>query len=278
MKRKLAIAAVLLMVFGCGIAAERYRRYWQANVGSVSLNCLEDEITLTLDGAERKDRNSPITLRAGTHQLRATWQAYQVETTIHVERDDPVHKNQFRCSVEDGQLRLYHGRHLLDFAPRPEPEVFAIQTAGGDFWHAEAGRIKLREFATLDQADSFTIHWIRPTRTRAFIQTESGNFVTNSHRDPELLLGTTEPSDENAPAVFEINRENDEQDWVVLKVDENVIGSDAESREARSTPYAAFGLAHRLVTITKAGTTQPPLLRQGHVIRYRLRVRPTFND
>ena len=143
--RKRTAWICLLAAFALGIAAERYRQYLRTNIGDVSVQRTDAAIALAIDGEPFADWHLPVTLRAGTHQFHATWQEFQIKTTITVKRGDIATRNRFEYSLHNGQLQVEHNSHLLDVVPRPEPQVFAIQTASGKFWHtADGGEIVLR--------------------------------------------------------------------------------------------------------------------------------------
>ncbi|MEO1527871.1 MAG: hypothetical protein AAFX06_20765 [Planctomycetota bacterium] len=257
-KRKVAIVVVLLAVFAGGIAAERYRRDRATNVGSVSIGRSHDEIAVSIDGDPVTQWNTPFALRAGQHQLAGEWQGHEVAATIHVERDAPSYRNQFQFSLNNGQVSLQQNVHLMDIAPRPEAEVFAIQTASGKFWHADRqGRVTLRETKQLASADRFKVHWLRPDHGQAFIQASDGSFVTNRFRDPELLCGSKADSSQPAPPAVFTFHSRDAEDWVEVTIGENVIGSDTLYENIACTPHDAFALPHRFVDADNAKKPPP---------------------
>ncbi|MEL6104707.1 MAG: hypothetical protein AAFU85_01665 [Planctomycetota bacterium] len=247
--RKLVAAIAVLLVFLGGIAAERYRHFRATNVGSLSVRRSDDGIVLTIDGDLVTQWNKPLTLRAGKHKLIATWQNNEVATSILVQRDDPIHRNQIRLTLKDGQLRLHHNVHLLDVAPRPPAEVLAIQTATGKFWHSDdKDRIVLRDLREVTRPDRFTIHWLGSDQREAFIQSPSGRFVTYKFRDPELLLGPSTVSAVNdPPAVFKVKRNQVDEEWFELGIGKDFVDADMESNRLRKTPYRVFALSHRLI-------------------------------
>lgn len=247
--RKRTALVCLLAVFGLGIAAERYRQYSITNVGEVSVQRTDAEITLTVDAESFTDWHVPVTLRAGSHQFHASWREFQVKTTIKVKRGDKAPLNQVKYSLHNGQLQIEHNSHLLDVVPRPEPEVFAIQTASGKFWHtADNGEIVLRPPRETGGTELYTLHWLRLDHSEAFIQSSNGRFVTNMRSPSAGSPGVLGLSDENHwPDVFRINRVKESESWIEFGTRQHFVDVDADSKRVRTTRIQVFASPHLLI-------------------------------
>ncbi len=228
-------------VFGLGIAAERYRQYLATNVGDLSVQRTSPEIDLTIDGDTFIGWELPVTLRAGSHQFHATWQEYHVDTTITVKRGDKVPLDRVKYSLDRGQLRVEHNRDLIDVVPRPASEVFAIQTASGEFWHTtESGDVVLRSHNEVGDAEMYTAHWLRPDHTEAFIQSSNGRFLTGSS-------GILTCSDRNDwPSVFRIDRVEANDSWRRIATGQRFVDVEADPNRVRTTSYEVFASTHLL--------------------------------
>lgn len=257
--RKRSALLCLLAVLGLGIAAERYRQYWRTNVGDVSVRRTDAEISLAIDGDVVTDWDSPLTLRAGSHQFQATWRGLHIETTVSVKRGDPAFRNLLKCSLHNGQLQVEHNSHLVDIAPRPDPEVFAIQTATGKYWHtADSGEIVLRRAQEPGGAQRYTIHWLRPDHSEAFIQSSNGRFVTNLPNPLDLQPGSVGLAVDDQPSVFKIDRLENSESWIEFATDRGFVGVDADSKRVRLSAYDLFALPHLLISAAgEADITNP---------------------
>ncbi|MDA1054932.1 MAG: hypothetical protein O3C40_31295 [Planctomycetota bacterium] len=258
--RKRTVLVCLLAVFGFGIAAERYRQYWSTNVGDVSVQRTDADIALIIDGRSFTDWHMPATLRAGSHQFDATWRGIQVKTTINVKRDDIATWNRVKYSLHKGQLQVEHNSHLLDVVPRPEPEVFAIQTASGKFWHtADSGEIVLRLAQEPGGAERYTLHWLRPDHSEAFIQSSDGRFLTNLSSPLDASPGSLRLADVNGwPSVFKADRVEDSESWIEFATSRHFVGVDADSKRVRITAYELFASPHLLISATgESNITKP---------------------
>lgn len=256
----MALALVcVLTIFGLGIAAERYRQYWITNVGELSVERTSPQIALTIDGDSFTAWEMPATLRAGSHQFHATWREFHVGTTIDVKRGDKAPLNGVKYSLDNGQLRVEHNSHLVDVVPRPAPEVYAIQTASGEFWHtADGGEIVLRRPRRPGDAEPYTIHWLRPDNSEAFIQSNDGRFVTNASGPLYESPGFLRLSDGNDwPAVFQIDRPEANESWVTFSIGEHFVDVGADPKRLRTTRYEVFASPHLLTPAGDAGAAKP---------------------
>ncbi|QDT03257.1 WD domain, G-beta repeat [Rubripirellula lacrimiformis] len=270
--RKPAAFACLLAVFGLGVAAERYRRYWTTNVGDWSVQRTDPLITLAIDGTPLSNWQAPVHLRAGPHQLHATWRDFRVETTVNVKRGDEAARNQIRYSLRDDQLQVEFNLQLIDVVPRPEPEVCSIQTASGNSWHtADSGEIALRALdqaasakpasAKLASAEPYTIHWLRPDRSEAFIQSSDGRFVTHTSSLRDSPQGVLKLSGGNDwPSVFKVARVEGNEPWITLAAGQHFVDAGADPKRVRTTVYELFASPHFFSKTTDdVKNAKPPL-------------------
>lgn len=268
--RKRTALVCLLAVFGFGIAAERYRQYLIANVGDLSVQRTDTQIALTIDGDSLTDWHLPVTLRAGYHQFHATWGEFHVDTTIEVKRGDEGLMNRVRYSLENGQLRVKRNGHLVDVVPRPASEVYAIQTASGEFWHtADGGEIALRRSRELGDAERFAIHWLRPDHSEAFIQSSDRRFVTNTSGAFDESPGCLRlASESDWPSVFRIDHVEDSESWIEFATGRHFVDVDADPKRVRTTRYSQFASPHLLTSAAvesgiPAPVPPPPAVAQA---------------
>lgn len=245
-RKQLAIVC-LIAVFGLGIAAERYRQYRKSNVGDVTVERADTEISLTIDGTPFSDWQTPVTLRAGAHQFHATWRDFQVSTTIHVKRGDKSPLNRVSYSLHNGQMHVQRNSHLLDVAPRPEPEVFAIQTATGRFWNtSDDGQTSFTREP--GEAEAYTIHWLGPDHKEAFIQSSNGRYLTNRSGPLDTSPGFLGFSEENDwQSVFKIDRIDPDEPWVELSTGQHYVDVGADPKRVRTTRYELFASPNHLI-------------------------------
>ncbi len=239
----------LLAGIGLGIAAERYRQYLSTNVGELSVQRTDTEIALAIDGDSFTGWHRPVTLRAGAHDFHATWREFQLKTTINVKRGDKAVLNRVKYSLHNGQLQVKHNSHLVDVVPRPESEVYAIQTASGKLWHtADGGEIALQLSRGLGGAERYTIHWLRPDHSEAFIQSRDGRFVINTSSLLDESQGFLRLSDgDDWPSVFKIDRVAETESWIHFAVGRHFVDVDADPKRVRTTRYELFASAHILM-------------------------------
>lgn len=254
---------VLVCLFGVlgGVAAERYRQYVSGNVGDVTIQRTDAGITLSIDGESFTDLHRPVTLRAGSHRLHATWQRFEVKATINVKRGDKAPLNRVVFSLQDGQLQVKVNSRLVDVSPRPEPEVSAIQTASGRFWRtSENGEITARDFFDVSGVQLFTIHWLRPDRSEAFIQSSDGRFVTNTSGPLDESPGVLALSDhDDRPCLFKIDRINHDGSWIHFATGRHFVDVNADTNRVRTTCYEQFATPHFLKKVTVASDDIKPV-------------------
>ncbi len=174
----------------------------------------------------------------------------QIETMVSVKRGDSALRNSFRYSVQDNQLQVEHNSHLIDVAPRPDPEVSVIQTVTGAFWHtADSGEIVLRRAEEPGGIQNYTIHWLRPDHSLAFIESSDGRFVTNLTDSPDSAAGSAElVASSGPPAVFRIDRMENIDAWVNISTDRGFVGVHADSKRVRVSASELFASPHLLVS------------------------------
>jgi hypothetical protein len=270
--RKRTALVCLLAVVGLGIAAAGYRQYLKTNLGELSVARTSPEIALTIDGNSFTSWNMPVTLHAGSHQFHATWQEYHVDTTIDVNRGDKSLRNRVKYSLGNGQLQVIHNLHLVDVAPRPAPEVYAIQTVSAEFWHtADGSEIALRRPRELADAEPYTIHWLQPDHSEAFIESNDGRFVTNALDPLFESQGFLRLSDGNeSRSLFKIDRVRANESWTTFATGEHFVDVNATPHRTRTTRYEVFASPHRLKPAGDSVATKPvppppatPMVRAG---------------
>jgi WD40 repeat protein len=237
-----------LVVFGLGIIAERYRQFLISNVGDLTIKRMDKNISLSLNGDDFINWHSPVTLRAGSHKLQAKWGNLRLDTQVNVKRGDQASLNRIQYSLRDGQLEVAFNSRLIDVVPRSGKQVFAIQSSSGMYWQTgDGGEIMIRPLQEVGTPEMFTIHWLRPDHSEAFIQSGDGRYLTDlpgvSNLSPSLLE-TCKKGD--WPTTFDVSGVKNGEPWIRFATGQHFVDADADSNRLQLSRYAAFASPHLL--------------------------------
>ena len=254
----------LIVVFGMGIGAERLYRFWKTNTGEISIRRSNPEISVLVDGTPFPDLAGPLMLRAGRHEFIATWKSFTSTTSIQVKRGDRSIANLINFSVNDDQLRVTHKSHLLDAVPRPAAEQFIIQTPSRGSWYCDdQGGISVRP-STGAEAEKFTVHWLKPDFSEAFIQNNKGQYLSVAWKMIDTPPGGVSVVGTETPAsVFSLRTMTNQSKWCLISSSQLFLDAESKEPQVRSTSYDVLATPHLLL---KPGTpneflteVQPPV-------------------
>lgn len=256
---KRSFLVFFLIVFCLGILAERYRQFLISNVGDLTIARTDKDISLNINGNRIDDWHTPLTLRAGTHKLQAKWGKHQLDTQINVKRGDQASLNRIRYSLDNGQLEVAYNSRLVDVVPRPDQQIFAIESSSGTYWQtSEDGEIVLRPMQDSDAPEKFTIQWLRPDRSEAFIQSGDGRYLTElsgALSSLPLLLKTC--NEDERPTTFKISDVKDGKPWIRFAVGQHFVDADSISNRVQLSRYEAFASPHLLRPAEDAVAKKP---------------------